>query len=210
MVLACLVTLQERMSIYLIPEASLVVFILDPFSTIIDHSWVRSDINAESITVSLRSGEGSFLIMGRLVRALENYGLTPQDAAGVAGTFLVVKYATLAAFVPACHYVQPIRRLFWHPSRELAGRMLEQYRLRSKVRGHGRSGAAVSGGGFSGGLGLVPQTARLKLAATRARQRAWLERQKEMVALRKAGWKGRFRGFKEQQSSSTWGRKVFE
>ncbi|EER05553.1 hypothetical protein Pmar_PMAR011581 [Perkinsus marinus ATCC 50983] len=148
--------------------------------------------------------------MGRLVRALENYGLTPQDAAGVAGTFLVVKYATLAAFVPACHYVQPIRRLFWHPSRELAGRMLEQYRLRSKVRGHGRSGAAVSGGGFSGGLGLVPQTARLKLAATRARQRAWLERQKEMVALRKAGWKGRFRGFKEQQSSSTWGRKVFE
>ncbi|KAF4690267.1 hypothetical protein FOZ60_000424 [Perkinsus olseni] len=137
-----------------------------------------------------------------------------NDAAGVAGTFIVVKYATLAAFVPICHYAQPVRRLFWHPSRELAGRVLEQYKVRSRVRG----GVVLNRGlGSSNGAplevsssGLVPPSARLKLAATRARQRAWMERQREMVALRKAGWQGRFRGFKEKQSTSSWGRKLFE
>ncbi|KAF4665722.1 hypothetical protein FOL47_004462 [Perkinsus chesapeaki] len=151
--------------------------------------------------------------MGRLVSALENYGLTPQDAAGVAGTFLVVKYATLAAFVPMCHYLQPIRRFFWHPSRELAGRMLDQYRLKNRMRGPGmtqRYSGVLNGAEGGAASGLVPQSARLKLAATRARQRAWLDRQRELVALRKAGWQGRFRGFKEKQAESTWGRKMFE
>ncbi|KAF4756687.1 hypothetical protein FOZ63_018342 [Perkinsus olseni] len=152
--------------------------------------------------------------MGRLVGALENYGLTPQDAAGVAGTFIVVKYATLAAFVPICHYAQPVRRLFWHPSRELAGRVLEQYKVRNRIRGGGvfnRSLGSSNGGPLDvSSSGLVPPSARLKLAATRARQRAWMDRQREMVALRKAGWQGRFRGFKENQSTSSWGRKLFE